>query len=158
MLWFKRRHSNGKPAHRLAQASLFAGLSERELNILQGFMHERQFLPDEVVFDEGEDGQALYIVLAGQVSIRRHGATGEPIAILEAGEFFGELGLLDDWPRSAQAVASQPTELAVLFRGDFERLMDSHAQIASRIAMQLARYLGQRLREMVNKSASGAKS
>lgn len=153
MLWFKRRHPNARPTHRLAQASLFAGLSERELNTLQSFMHERRFLPGEVIFDEGEDGQALYIVLGGQVLICRHGGRKQPIAELGAGEFFGELGLLDDWPRSAQAVAGQDTELAVLFRGDFERLMESHALIASRIAMQLARHLGQRLRGMVNKTA-----
>ena len=152
MLWFKRRRPDQRPKHRLAQASLFFGLSERELDILQSFMHERQYLAGEVVFDEGEDGQALYIVLGGQVVICRHGGIGQPIATLGAGEFFGELGLLDDWPRSAQAVAGQPTELMVLFRGDFERLMDTHAQIASRIAMQLARYLGQRLRGMVTRA------
>lgn len=157
MLWFKRRHLNRRPKHRLAQASLLAGLSERELNTLQSFMHERQFLPGEVIFDEGEDGQALYIVLAGQVLICRHGGISQPIAALAAGEFFGELGLLDDWPRSAQAVAGQTTELAVLFRGDFERLMDTHAQIASRIALQLARYLGQRLRGMVSKAVPEAR-
>ena len=52
-------------------------------------------------------------------------------------------------PRSAQARAGSATELAVLFRGDFERLMESHAHIATQIAMQLARHLGQRLRQMV---------
>jgi CRP-like cAMP-binding protein len=46
--------------------------------------------------------------------------------------------------------------LAVFFRGDFERLMDAHAQIASKIAMQLARHLGQRLRQMLAQSAEGA--
>lgn len=77
------------------------------------------------------------------------GAANRPIAELGAGDFFGELALLDDSPRSAQALAGEATEAAVLFRGDFERLMQSHAPIASQIAMQLARHLGQRLRAMV---------
>jgi CRP-like cAMP-binding protein len=147
MQWFTQRRSEA--AHPLAKAGLFSGLNYRQLRTLQSFMHERQYVPGEIIFDEGEDGQALYSVVKGEVSIRRQGASGEPIARLGTGEFFGELGLLDAWPRSAQAVASQHTELAVLFRGDFERLMEAHAQIASRIAMQLARHLGQRLRIMV---------
>lgn len=153
MHWLKKNGTPDKSAHPLAGAGLFVGLSARQLRTLQSFMHERQYLPGEVVFDEGEDGQALYTVLSGEVLIRRQGWAGEPIARLGAGEFFGELGLLDDWPRSAQAVAGQATELAVLFRGDFERLMGAHAEIASHIAMQLARYLGQRLRSMVAASS-----
>lgn len=153
MYWLKKAGAPNKPVHPLAGAGLFTGLSTRQLRTLQSFMHERQYLPGEVIFDEGEDGQALYTVLSGEVQIRRQGQGGAPIARLGTGEFFGELGLLDDWPRSAQALAGQQTELAVLFRGDFERLMDAHAEIASHIAMQLARYLGQRLRSMVAATA-----
>ena len=81
---------------------------------------------------------------------------GEDLAIKHLGplEFFGELGLLDDWPRSAQARAAAPCELAVLFRGDFERLMASHGRIASQIALQLARHLGVRLRGSAPQQAS----
>lgn len=147
---------NGAASHRLGGVFLLAGLSGRELDIVEGFMHERRYLTGEVVFDEGEDGQALYIVLAGQVAICRPGEKEQPIAELGAGEFFGELALLDDSPRSAQARAASNAEIAVFFRGDFERLMESHAHIASRIAIQLARYLGSRLRRMVAGVASQA--
>lgn len=140
---------NGAANHRLGSVFLLAGLSRRELEIVEGFMHERRYLAGEVVFDEGEEGQALYIVLAGQVAICHPGQAARPIAELGAGEFFGELALLDDSPRSAQVRAASNAEVVVLFRGDFERLMESHAHIASQIAMQLARYLGQRLRRMV---------
>ena len=73
-----------------------------------------------------------------------------PIAVLGPGHFFGELALLDNSPRSAQARVSENAEICVLFRGDFERLMESHAKIGSRIAMQLARHMGSRLRRMVS--------
>lgn len=149
MFEFMRGRHIAAGTHRLGKISLFAGLRASELDIVEGFMHERRYLPDEIVFDRGEEGQALYVIVAGRVLICHPGQADRPIAELDAGDFFGELALLDDSPRSAQARAGSDAELAVLFRGDFERLMESHAHIASQIAMQLARHLGQRLRNMV---------
>lgn len=125
---------------------LFVDLSPREMKIVDAFMHERRYLRDEVIFDEGEEGQAIYFILEGQVRICRHGQSDAPIAELGQGDFFGELALLDSAPRMAQARAAENSLLAVFFRGDFLGLMHSHALIASKIALQLARHLGVRLR------------
>lgn len=154
MLWFSRSRQSLKINHRLANTELFCNLTARELKIVDAFLHDRQFLAGEVVFDAGEEGQALYIIVSGAVAICLPGQYETPIVELQTGDFFGELGLLDDWPRSAQTRASAPTELAVLFRGDLERLMDAHANIASKIALQLARHLGQRLRQMLQNAGS----
>ena len=135
--------------HELKKMSLFVELTQREMKIVDGFMHQRTYLKDEVIFDEGEEGQAIYIILEGKVLICRQGQTDKPIALLESGNFFGELALLDDAPRSAQARAAENCTLLVLFRGDFLSLMLSHALIASKIALQLARHLGARLRVVV---------
>lgn len=135
----------------LGDSYLFGSLKPRQQKVVESFIHQRQYLAGEVIFDQGEEGQALYVILSGTVVICPQGRQAEPISTLEAGNFFGELALLDDAPRSAQAVAASPCSIAVLFRGDFERLMESHAEIASRIAVQLARYLGQRLRQMVSR-------
>jgi len=143
------RDDTSTTATRLAESPLFAGLSASELKTVEGMMHLRRYLAGEVVFDEGEEGQALYVVVSGTVAICRPGALDQPIAELGPGSHFGELALLDDDPRSAQARAGADCELAVFFRGDFERLLESHARIASRIALQLARILGQRLRTRV---------
>lgn len=135
-----------KRLRELGRMGLFSTLSKREVRVVDGFMHERNYLRDEIVFDEGEQGEAFYLVLEGQVLICRQGAPERPIATLEPGQFFGELALLDDAPRSAQARAGQDSTLLVLFRGDFLGLMQSHGLIASKIAIQLARHLGARLR------------
>lgn len=156
MLWFSRARQQHQVIHRLANTELFRNLNQRELTIVDAFLHERQFLAGEVVFDAGEEGQALYIIVSGKVAVCLPGQHETPLIELLPGDFFGELGLLDDWPRSAQTRASAPTELVVLFRGDFERLMESQARIASKIAIQLARHLGQRLRQMLAQSADGA--
>lgn len=135
----------------LSGSALFSSLAKGDLKTLEGFLHERHYLPGEIVFDQGEEGQALYVILSGRVVICHPGKAALPIAELGPGDFFGELALLDDAPRSAQARASTETQLAVFFRGDFERLLDSHARIASRITLQLARNLGLRLRGSVSR-------
>ncbi|CAN5258021.1 cyclic nucleotide-binding domain-containing protein [soil metagenome] len=133
----------------LKAMSLFVDLSQRERMIVDGFMHQRTYLKNEVVFDEGEEGQALYVILEGKVIICHADQISAPIATLETGNFFGELALLDDGPRVAQVRAVEDCTLLVLFRGDFLGLMDSHAVIASKIALQLARHLGARMRKLV---------
>jgi CRP-like cAMP-binding protein len=135
--------------HRLGGTFLFAGLSRRQLKIVDALLHDRHYLSDEVVFDLGEEGQALYILLSGRVAVMHPAQGDRPVAELGPGDFFGEMALLDELPRSAQVRALEPSHVAVLFRGDFEKLMESHAELASRIAMQLARYLGNRLRQML---------
>jgi len=132
----------------LRQLSLFATLSPLELRVVDGLLQERRYLKGEIIFDEGEEGQAVYLVIAGRVLICRQ---GEPeagrITELDSGVVFGELALLDDSPRAAQARAAEDCVLAALSRGDFESLLDTHAVIASKISLQLARQLGRQLRE-----------
>ena len=140
----------------LRSVSLFADLKAKELRIVDGLLHERSYVADEVVFDEGEDGQALYVEFSGEVLIVHPTDGGDGlVATVKSGEFFGDMALIDKWPRAAQARAAAPTVVGVLFRSDFQTLMETHARIASRIALQLAREMGQRLRQRVDAAAHG---
>ena len=146
--WRQRQWNRETPRlGMLSKILLFATLSRSELRVVDGLLHERSYLKGEIVFDDGEEGQALYIVIAGQVLICRQGEpdTGR-ITEIETGVVFGELALLDNVPRSAQALAAEDCVLALLSRSDFESLLDTHAVIASKIALQLARHLGRQLR------------
>jgi CRP/FNR family transcriptional regulator, cyclic AMP receptor protein len=149
-----KRHEPPRRLRELKRMALFAGLSHREVRVVDGFMHERSYLSREVVFDECEQGEAFYVVLEGQVQVCRQGQSDAPLAVLGAGSFFGELALLDDAPRSAQVRAQENCKLLVLFRGDFLGLMESHGLIASKIAIQLARHLASRVRNM-NRAEGG---
>lgn len=151
---------------RLHDLSLFVNLTAAELRIVDGLLHERSYLAGEVIFDEGEEGQAIYIINSGEVLIsrqeqgdgarlpqdgelprRRQGDFGR-VAQLGPGTFFGELALLDNSPRSAQARAASACQLIIFFRDDFVGLLDTHARIASKISRQLACHLGARMRTM----------
>ena len=136
---------------RLQNTPLFRTLKPLEVKFVDGLMHERRYLPEEIVFDENEEGQALYLVMAGRVEISRvHEGRRRLVSELGPGGFFGDLALLDNSPRSAQARAVDHCELAVFFRDDFLALMDTDAVIGYKISLALARHIGQRLRERLD--------
>lgn len=132
----------------LKKSALFGSLTPLELKTVDGLMHERRFLGDEIVFDEDEEGQALYLITSGRVVISRsHDDAFKVVAELGPGAVFGDLALLDDSPRNAQARAMGNLEVAVFFRADFLGLMETDAKIGYKIALSLARLIGQRLRD-----------
>ena len=136
---------------RLSGMSLFSTLSPRELKIIDGMLHNRHYLANEIIFDEGEEGQALYIILSGIVCISRSREHGdEMIAELGAGNFFGDVALLDNSPRSAQVKAIENCEVAVFFRADFSSLLETNAVIGYKISLELARLNSRRLRDSLD--------
>ena len=151
-----RSKKNTPRTERLRALSLFVDLTPGELKIVDGLLHERQFLKDEVIFDKGDEGQAIYIIIDGSVSIWPQGKPSDGQLIeLGPGTFFGDLALLDNSVRSAQARAAVNTTLAVFFRADFMSLLETHGLIASKISLQLARHIGKRLREQHNAANAG---
>ena len=135
----------------LRSISLFSEIATSELRTIRGLLHHRTYLKDEVIFDEGEEGQAIYFILRGKVLICRQGKPVEGmIAELGVGQCFGEMALLDNAPRMAQVRATEDCSLDVLFREDFLRLIQTHSHIASKLSLELARMMGERLRQTVN--------
>ena len=148
MLGFFKDKKDTPRLSTLRRLSLFATLSRRELCIIDGLLHERRHMKGEIIFDEGDEGQSVYVVISGRVLICRQ---GEPdigrLTVIDAGVVFGELALLDDAPRAAQARAQEDCVLAALSRSDFDKLLETHTGLASKIALQIARQLGRQLRE-----------
>lgn len=152
MISFLRKRQEPPNLARLRGIPLFADLNSSELRIINNLLHERHYIKGEIVFDEGEEGQAIYFLLAGDVIICRQGRPLDgAIASLSSGQFFGELALLDNSPRMAQVRAASDCTLAVLFREDFLGLLETHAKVASKISLQLSRHIGSRLREAINR-------
>ncbi len=143
MAFFLRGRPLSQRLVRIQAIPIFSTLDVRGLRIVEGLMHERSYAPGEVIFDAGEEGQAIYVVFDGRILICHQGQ-GEAGGITEvgAGAFLGELALLEGTPRAAQAVAADACTLGVLFREDFHTLLETDARIAARISFQLARHLG----------------
>lgn len=134
---------------KLKDVPLFAQLNKRELSTVGRLLHEREFKAGEVIFDEGEEGQALYVVFSGEVIIARKSRPDTPLAELGPGDFFGDLALIDSAPRAAQARAGKDCLLGVLFRADFHSIRETDPRTGSRLYQQLARHVGRLLRETV---------
>jgi CRP/FNR family cyclic AMP-dependent transcriptional regulator len=142
-------HARDPRLQMLKNVVLFKDLSLRDLAMVNSLMHERQYLADEVIFDAGEEGQGLFLVLNGRIKIILPPPTEELLLELGPGAFFGEVALLDQSLRTAQARAIEDTHIVVLFRAEFLSLLETHGNIASRISFQLARVLAARLRQSV---------
>jgi CRP-like cAMP-binding protein len=134
----------------LRATPLFQQLSFRELRQMESILHERSYLPNEIVFEQGEEGLGLYVVRSGRIRVTatENGRERE-IAVLGRGQFFGELALLDGSPRSAQARATEQAELVGFFRPDLEKLCDTSPKIAAKFYVELSRWIGKRLRETI---------
>ena len=146
---FGLTHSRDPRLQLLKNVVLFKDLSMRELAMVNSLMHERQYLADEVIFDEGEEGQGLFLVLSGRIKIILPASANELLLELGTGAFFGEVALLDQSLRTAQARAIEDSKIVVLFRAEFLSMLETHSNIASRISFQLARVLAARLRQTV---------
>jgi len=133
----------------LKDVVLFKDLPMRDLAMVDNLMHERRYLAEEVIFDEGEEGQGLFVVLSGRVKITLPAKVDTVLIELGPGAFFGEVALLDQSVRTAQARAIEDTQIVALFRADFYSLLKTHSSIASPISFQLAKVLAARLRQVV---------
>jgi len=137
---------------------IFAKLNSRQLQEVERIMHFRTYRSGEAVFAAGDTGVAVYIVLAGEVTILLPGDADEAdieLARLGAGELFGELALLDSSPRSASAIARTPTEVAAIARPDWMNLIRRQPTIGVEMVVPLAQLLAARLR-LANRLQSDA--
>jgi CRP/FNR family cyclic AMP-dependent transcriptional regulator len=142
---FKGRNGADRDANRLLQEiPLFAGLRKGELREVERLVHRRLYKDGEVIFWEGEPGVGIYIIQKGVVGIYKAGQ--KELARLQAGDFFGEMALLEDDCRSATAVASGETCLFGLIHPDLFDLIDRKPQLGVKLLSALANILARRLR------------
>ena len=131
----------------LKTVPFFNELSHRQLKAVSGIMFERNFETDELIFAEGQPGAALFLILDGKVAIEMFRQRNTTIlAILEKGAFFGEMALLNEAPRSANARSLERTYTLALYRNDLSRLIQRDPQAACQIYRALASIVGDRLR------------
>jgi CRP/FNR family cyclic AMP-dependent transcriptional regulator len=144
----------GDPVHRqkikfFRSIILFKDLGRWDLARLVNRTMEKTYAPGDVVFQEGHLGRAFFIVAEGSVEVLRRNPTTdlpETVAKFEPGDFFGEMVLLDELPRSATCRALETTRLHVLYKDHFDLLRAQSPRAAALILHALARLLSARLR------------
>ena len=125
----------------LGSVPLLAGLDQRIRRRLAETGKRRTYGPDEEIVREGSTGTALYIVLSGTARVVRG---GEALGEVVAGDFFGELALIEEHPRSASVIAATETECLLFPAWEFTALLEEHPEIAVPIMRALITRLHRR--------------
>ena len=125
----------------LRDSYLFERAEEDALAAIARHLRRRRFRRGETIFHQGDPGDSLHIVSSGAVKIVLPSLEGEEaiIATLRSGDFFGELALLDGAPRSATAIALEPTETSTLPRQAFLNMLDQDKALRESLLAGLAR-------------------
>jgi CRP-like cAMP-binding protein len=127
----------------LATVPLFGSLDTGELQRFAELMREKSYPKGTVILFEHDPGDSLFILRQGRVKVVRVGEDGREVilGVLGPGEYFGELSLIDDMPRSAHVIAMEDSALLMLHRDDFRRRVEASPPVAWALLQGLSRRL-----------------
>jgi len=130
-------------ANFLATVPLFKSLDAAERERFAEFVREKSYPKGSVILFEDDPGDALFVVRSGRVKVVLLADDGREVilSLLGVGEYFGELSLIDDQPRSAHVIAMEESALLVLRRDDFRRRVESSPGVAWALLQELSRRL-----------------
>ncbi|WP_163866776.1 cyclic nucleotide-binding domain-containing protein [Myxococcus eversor] len=143
-------------AELLKKVALFEGLTQGQLAKVAQLGQTRDYPAGAFLFREGEASQEMFVVSRGKVRISKSvpGIGEEALAILEAGQYFGEMAIIEDSPRSADAIAHISCSVWVIERSKLDQLMFTDKDLAYVLLWTLVRTLSERLRETNDKIKS----
>jgi CRP/FNR family cyclic AMP-dependent transcriptional regulator len=136
----------------LKTVPLFASFGDEQLRLITPVVTRRSVPRSSMIMAAGDPTDSLYIVISGRLKVMMSDAEGKEVilSILGPGEFFGEMGLIDDAPRSASVVAIEPCELLAIAKRDFKKCLAENFEMT----MALMRGLVHRLRDADRKIGS----
>ncbi len=119
----------------LRRIPLFNGFNGRQIERL-GMLADEVFVPeDKVLMREGDSGSDMMVIVSGQVAVDRKGTR---VNTLGPGDFFGEIALVDDAPRTATVTTVGPVRLLVVGHREFHAMMEEFPEIATQVMHALA--------------------
>lgn len=136
----------------IRQIELFKDIPDDELKKILEITFVKDYPQGTVLFNEGMDGDVMYVIINGEVQLSKKKENKESILIasLKAGSFFGEMSLIENEKRSAAAKISVPTKMLVITRRTFQQLLEVNPQITSKLLMMILRVMSRRLRLAIN--------
>ncbi|MFA7269201.1 MAG: cyclic nucleotide-binding domain-containing protein [Sterolibacterium sp.] len=122
---------------------MFEALSNEHLAKIAGFASLRQIPRHTTVLQAGDRTDNIYLILTGELVVQISDQEGREVilSILNPGEMFGEMGAMDDHPRSATVVSSEPCDLVVIAKGDFKRCLAENLEVSLYIIHSLIKRL-----------------
>ncbi len=127
----------------LKRVPLFAGLTDAQFDLLAAGSTRRNFPKGRMIVAEGEPSQSLYILLSGRAKVQRSDSEGKEVilAILGPGEFFGEMSLIDDAPRSASVITLESCDFMAINKDSFKTMISQSTEMCLQIMKGLVKRL-----------------
>ena len=139
----------------LKKIPLFESLSEYELEEIDKICIREAHAKDTIIFFEGDPGNRCYVIIKGEVRISKliPNIGEEALAVLKPGDYFGEMALIDNFPRSAHAIANTDIEVLAINKTDLDKVLIADRELGYKLLWTFTRTLSKRLRETNEKMA-----
>jgi CRP-like cAMP-binding protein len=140
----------------LKKVHLFESLSTPELEKIEKISTMEAFPKDTAIFREGDAGDRCYVITNGDVRISKFipNIGEEALAVLKAGDYFGEMALIDKFPRSAHAIANTDVAVLAINKADLDKVLIMDRELGYKLLWAFTKTLSKRLRETNEKLAS----
>ena len=143
--------SNNKSVEILRKLDVFSDLTFREALELDELLHERVYEKGEIIFEEGDIGHGIFVVVSGKVRVDASSELlKETLLEFGPGEMLGELTLFEEAPRFATAIAAERTVIVALLRAEFSSLLTRNSKLGVKVLVRLSRTLCQRVRRLLS--------
>lgn len=141
------RSAVGLHGGQLRRIRLFADMTNEQAESFVSLLKKVKIPPFATIVKQGEHGDSMFLLLEGEarVTVNIQGKE-DMIAVLGVGDFFGEIALLDQGPRSANVIANKNCTLLQLSKDNFEQIVQEQPELASRFLIAMNRFLGSRIR------------
>jgi len=152
-----KRKKTAKEMELISKIPLFEELSDLEMEEMARIMVREDYNAGDAIFDEGDVGDKLFVIVKGAVDIIKSAGgkgPGQVLVTLKPGDYFGEMSLIDDAPRSASAMASEPSTLFSIDKKNLSLMLDNAPTIAAKIYKFFVTTLNERLRQTNEKIKS----
>jgi CRP-like cAMP-binding protein len=150
MKLFRANTTSANQIGRLKNLTIFQQLTHNELLEVNELLHERTYEKGEILFEKGEIGHGIYVILSGRVHVNPcHELPNSAVLELAAGDMIGELSLFDETPRLATLVAAERTETVALFQSEFSTLLITDKNIGVKVLIEITRLMGRRVRQLL---------
>jgi len=140
----------------LKKVHLFESLTANELEKIANISRMEAFAKDTVIFKEDDSGDCCYVITNGDVRISKFipNIGEEALAVLKPGDYFGEMALIDTFPRSAHAIASTDVAVLVINKTDLDKILIMDRELGYKLLWAFSKTLSRRLRETNEKLAN----
>lgn len=134
----------------LKENQLFKDFSDKEIALLSKYVEEKDIAAATPLFLENMKGESMYIVVSGQIKLSKMLSEGETktLTTMGVGDFFGEMALIEDGPRAVSAMAVSDSNVLLIKRTEFEKMMEESPKVAVKVVIGIYKTISDRVRSL----------